>query len=118
MPSFPALRSGAVTMYGLQRETRFGTGVVQFCDDSEQRWKAHGALAAFTLEFRNIGGYDLANILEFFRSMKGAFDSTWDLTIDATTNSNLCFDQDEITWTETKPDRFSLSLRVRQVRAA
>ena len=118
MPSFPALRGGAVTMYGAQRETRFGTGVAQFRDDSEQRWKTHGALAAFTLEFRNIGGYDPANIVEFFRSMKGAFDSTWDLTIGGTMYANLCFAQDDLTWTETKPNRFSLSLRVRQARPA
>ncbi len=118
MASFPALRSGAVTMYGGQRETRFGTGVAQFCDDSEQRWKAHGPLAAFTLEFRHIDGYDLANVQEFFRSMKGAFDSTWDLTLGATLYANLCFDQDDFAWTETKPNRFSVSLRVRQARPA
>lgn len=105
-------------MDGLQRDIRFGTGVVQFCDDAEQRWKAQGALAAFTLEFRNIDGYDLANLLEFFRSMKGAFDSTWELTLGENSYANLCFDQDECTWTETKPNRFSLSLRVRQTRSA
>lgn len=118
MASFPALRSGAVTMYGCQRDLRFGTGMVQFCDDSEQRWKTHGRLVGFTLEFRNIDGYDFANIQEFFRSMKGAFDSTWDLTLDGTLHADLCFDTDEIAWTETKPNRFSLSLRVRQVRTS
>lgn len=116
MASFPALRSGAVTMYGGQREMTFGTAVVQFCDDSEQRWRSTGALAGFVLTLRNVDGYDLANVLEFFRSMKGRFDSSWDLTLGSTLYSNLTFDDDEITWTETKPDRFSLQLRVRQVR--
>lgn len=116
MASFPALRSGAVTMYGAQRDTRFGTGVVQFCDDTEQRWRQHRALAGFTLELRNVDGYDLANVLEFFRSMKGRWDTTWDLTLGGSTFANLAFDDDDITWTETKPDRFSVQLRVRQVR--
>lgn len=114
MASFPALRSGAVTMYGCQRETRYGTGLAQFCDDSEQRWKIHPALASFTLEYRNLDGYDLSAIQEFFRSMKGRFDSTWDLTIGGALYAHLSFDQDDFTWSETKPNRFTLSLRVRQ----
>ena len=116
MPSFPTLRSGVVTMYGAERTVRQGTGVVQFLDDSEQRWRQHGALAGFTLEFRHIDGYDLANVLEFFRSMKGRFDSTWDLTLGGTLHPYLAFEDDEISWQESKPNRFSLQLRVRQAR--
>jgi len=116
MASFPTLQSGKVTMLPAVREKRHGTEVVRFVNDTEQRWKRHVALSSFELRFRDIDGYDLGNILDFYRSMKGRFDSTWDLTLAAVTYQYMVFDQDELAWTEAKPDRFSLTVRCKQVR--
>lgn len=117
MASFPALQSGQVTMTPMVRERRYRTEVVEFCDGSTQRWAGQDGLHAFQLACQNLDGYDLANIVEFFRSMKGKFD-TWDLTIEGVTHPNLAFDQDELPATEGKPNRQSLALRVIQVRKA
>lgn len=117
MASFPALRSGQVTMYGATRERVYSTKVVRFVNDTEQRWAETAGLARFILTFTHIDGWDLANVLEFFRSNKGRFDSTWDITLAGVTYSYMAFDQDEFVWSETKPNRFSATLRLVQVRA-
>lgn len=117
MADFPTLRSGAVTRYGAVRERVHRTEVVQFCDDSEQRWKRKAPEAAFTLALTDLDGYDLSNVLEFFRSMKGRNDKTWNLVLNAVTYPNCAFAQDNITWQEARPELFTLSLRCRQVRA-
>ena len=116
MASFPALRSGQVTMTPMVRERRYRTEVVEFLDGSAQRWAGQEGLAGFQLQFSNLEGYDAANVIEFFRAMKGKFDGTWDLTLAGTLYSNLAFDQDELAATETLPDRFSFTLRVVQIR--
>ncbi len=103
-------------MTPMVRERRYRTEVVEFLDGSSQRWAGQDGLAAFQLTFANLEGYDVANVLEFFRSMKGRFDATWDLTLAGTTYPNLAFDQDELGATETLPNRFSFTLRVMQVR--
>lgn len=116
MASFPTLRSGRVTMYGAERETRFRTTVVQFVGDQEQRWRSQAPLTAWTLRLIDIDGYDLANVLAFWRSMKGKFDSTWDITVAGVLYSNMAFDQDEFSAVEAKPERYTVELRCLQTR--
>lgn len=117
MAAFPNLQSGSVTKYGAARDRVHRTAVVQFCNDTEQRWKQKKPEGAFSLQLTRINGYDLSNVLAFFRSMKGRFDSTWDLTLAGATYNNCCFSQDSISWTEAAPNLYTLSLRCRQVRA-
>lgn len=118
MPSFPALRRGGVTHYGATTEKRLVARVVPFEDDSEQRWKVVPSVPKFacTLVLTNLDGYDLANVLEFWRSMKGRFDSTWDITINGTTYTNMTFDEDEFTYVESRPEQFSVTLKCVQTK--
>lgn len=116
MPSFPTLRRGGVTHYGATTENRLVTRVVPFEDDSEQRWKVVPKSFACNLVFNNLDGYDLANVLEFRRSMKGRFDATWDITIGGVTYSNMAFEEDDFAPQETRPNQFSLTLKCIQTR--
>jgi len=132
MASFPTLATGQVAMYGTQRGRRYATEVAQFCDDSEQRWPVAQGTATFTLNlvdldgyedllvvtghFYDLDGYEVSNVEEFFRSMKGRYDTTWDVTVGGTLYSNMMFDQDEIAWTFTKPMLASAQIRCRQWR--
>ena len=116
MASFPTLQSGQVTMYPTTRVVECVTQVVSFCDDSEQRWPGRAALASFTLQFTDIDGYDLSTLLDFFRTTKAKFDTTWDITIGGTTYQHMMFDADEFTFTENKPNLYKLSLPCKQWR--
>lgn len=116
MPAvFPALRSGVVGMYPSTLGVVFATQVVQFVNDSEQRWSSQAGLGNFELTFTNINGYDLSILLDFFRSVKGAFDTTWTLTMNGSTHTNCTFLQDDFTWTESTPEHYTLTLQCRQV---
>ena len=103
-------------MLPLQRDVRHATSITEFLDGSEQAWAERAPLGGFTLALTNIGGYDLSNVLEFFRSQGGRF-GVWDLPLNGTTYNNISFDQDEIQWTEKSATRFTLSLRCLQMAA-
>jgi hypothetical protein len=116
MANFPNLKSGQVAMYGTGQTLAYNTGVVQFVNDSEQRWRGMPKLFRGTLSYTDLNGYDLGLLQEFFRSCKGRFDATWSLAIEGQTYNYLAFDQDDFTYTENLPNRYSCSLKVRQVR--
>ncbi len=92
--------------------------VLQFDDDSEQRWIEAPPLVRRTLELGHINAYDLANVIEFWRSMKGRFDATWDITIGGRTERNLAFADDTLNIEQTLPGRFNLTLKLMQTLAA
>ena len=112
---FPTLTSGVVTMTPATIGTGFGTRVMRFCNDTEQRWATRGQHGVFVLALTNISGYDLSNVLDFFRSVKGRFDATWTLTINSTTYSNMALDADDFVVLEQKPNFFTLQVKCRQV---
>jgi hypothetical protein len=116
MADFPALRSGVVGMYPATLGKIYKTEVVQFVNDSEQRWATWPGFGDFELVFTDINGYDLSLLLDFFRSMKGQFDDSWRLIINGQTYTNCCFLQDDFTYTESKPERYSITLKCRQTR--
>src|SRR3954462_2234731 len=110
MPTtFPTLRSGSFK-YPLTRGKTYKTGVLRFMNGSEQRWKSVAKLEPFVLEYRNLNGYDLSLLREFFRSAKGAFTTDIELTLGSTTYSNLAFDQDDFTPTQSGPGKFAVTL--------
>ena len=76
MNQFPTLTSGVVTMTPAALGTGFATRVMRFCNDAEQRWSARGQYGIFVLALTNISGFDLSNVRDFFRAVKGRFDST------------------------------------------
>lgn len=116
MAAFPSIRSGSVALYPLVRAREHLTRVVQFSDDSEQRWRVRPAIARFSLEFSDVNGYELSEILEFWRSMKGRFDATWEITIGGQTYQNMTFDSDECSFVENRPNRYTVRLSCIQTR--
>lgn len=116
MANFPTLKSGAVAMYGTTQTLAYNTGLVQFVNDAEQRWRGMPQLFRGTLNYTDLNGYDLGLLQEFFRSCKGRLDTTWSLTIDGQTWNDLTFDQDDFTYTESKPNLYACTLKVRQTR--
>lgn len=117
MASFPAIRNGSrIAMYGTTQSIGPKTTVVQFENGSEQRWNAVRSLWSGMINFTSVSGYDLGLVQQFFRSMKGQLDKTWDITIGGALYNNLTFEQDDFPQTEVKNGRFSFSLKCRQVR--
>ena len=116
MASFPLLTTGQIAMYGTAQGRRYATEVAQFCDDSEQRWPTAQGTATFTLNLVDLDGYEVSNVEEFFRSMRGRYDSTWDITIGGTLYSNMMFEADEIVWAFSRPMLQSSSITCRQWR--
>jgi hypothetical protein len=103
-------------MYGTEQAKRFETHVLTFENGSEQRWLSTRELWRGVLVFSSVSGYDLATVQGFFRSMKGQFDRTWDITIEGNTWSYLTFESDSFPQIENKQGRFSFQLACRQVR--
>lgn len=115
MASFPTLRSGQVTMTPLTRAVEFRTQVHRFKNGSEQRVAERGERARFVLSYTDLDGYDVSTLRDFWRSTKGAFDATWDITIDGVLYEGCAFESDEFAATEGKAERYAVSLAVRQI---
>lgn len=115
MPSFPTLRTGAVSKSGISRNRRFNTSVTVFTSGREQRFAQAIDRATFSLEFSGVDGHDLSTMRAFFYEMKGRF-GRFDLTIDGTTTTDCCFDTDTFPRAEATQGLFSFSLPVVQVR--
>lgn len=117
--SFPTLRSGNTVFYPFQDTHSFGTAVMQFLDDTEQRWRARNILRKFKLTLTDVNTYDASLVLQFFRSQFGTFDSSWSLTVGSDTYNNLSFSSDRFGMTEnSKRNRVSLQFDVVQVKSA
>jgi hypothetical protein len=116
--SFPTLKSGNTVFYPLKNTHSFGTGVLKFLDDTEQRWRARNMLRRFELALNKVNGYDSSLVLQFFRSQFGKFDSTWDITIGGVTHSNLAFTNDSFDHSEDTKNRHTLKFNVIQVKSA
>jgi hypothetical protein len=112
--SFPTLRSGQVTMTPLTRAVEFRTQVHRFRNGSEQRVAERGERARFVLSYTNLDGYDVSTLRDFWRSTKGAFDPTWDITVDGVLYEGCAFEDDAFTVAESKAERYSVSLRMVQ----
>ena len=133
MPNvFPTLSSGSMTVHGALGAgamaqypstivQSYATGIVQFVDDSEQRWTSRIVLFGATLEFRGLNGYDLSLIRNFWAQMKGGYvDSalvnTFTITIGGNTYNFCAFDGDEFEEECERAEQYSLQLKIRQVR--
>lgn len=116
MASFPNLSSGKPAMYPAMFAQEHRVVVNTFADGTEQRWRRRAPLSRWTLTYTDISAVDVATLWAFFNACKGAFDSTWDVTISGITYSYCCFDTDEFAVTESKPGRYNVTLVIRQVR--
>jgi len=116
MASFPALFSGAISLYPLTRGRRQPVAIQQWSDFSEQRWVQSAEVGRFQLTIDDVNATDKATIVTFFTNRKGSFDATWDLTIGADTYSYLAFEDNSLTCTETTDGLWSIRVTAVQTR--
>jgi hypothetical protein len=116
MATFPSLAAGAVMRLSSTTESKYGTTLLRFEDDFEQRFVRSLTHRFRVLTLTSLNGYDLSNVREFWNAMKGRFDSTWDIFVDGAWEYNMAFDTDQFLVTETQPGSFAVSLPCLQVR--
>ena len=116
MASFPALFSGVVTLYPVTQGERRPVGILQFSDFTEQRFRKSAPLARFVLTLEDLKEADRITIETFFDSVRGGFDSTWDITLDGATYSHMAFETDTMEQKQVAGNLWSVSLPCRQVR--
>ena len=97
------------------------TRTIQFVNSSEQRWTVRTALFGCVLEFHGLNGYDLSLLRNFFVQMKGSYVddallNTFSMTLAGITYSYLHFDDDKFESECDQAERYSLKLKVSQVR--
>ena len=117
MASFPALFHGSVALYPLTAAVRQTVGIHQFTDFTEQRFVEMPPLRRFVLVLEDISASDRDAIEAFFESVKGGFDSTWDITIGGTTHEHMVFETDVLADREADAELHTLTLPCRQVRS-
>lgn len=116
MASFPNLSFGTIALFPATECSAYLTGVFQHVNGTEQRFRKRAPLAEWTLQFDRITKADKDTIQGFFDSVKGGFDSTWDITIGGTLYSYMCFVDSALTVTETQPGAYSVTVKLRQTR--
>lgn len=126
MALFPTFSSGASFYYTSSFGQEFLSRVVKFVNDSEQRWAERAPLARVTMVFTDISSYDLSTLEAFWLSYKGSYidaamTNVFELTFtDVSGNSydwkNCYFMTNDFSPMETKPGRFSITLKVAQAR--
>jgi hypothetical protein len=116
MASFPQITYGRVAMYPLTRSRTFKTEVQQFLGDAEVRWVSQLPVTAFSIVFTDVDSESLSIIRSFWTSQSGASTSFFDFTLNGTTHNRLVFDSDSFSATQGKPNRWTVTIPVRQTR--
>ena len=130
--SFPTLSSGAcfvksdltgqpLARYPMEQSVGYATRIVRFLNDEEQAWTVHAKLAAFTLTYKAVPGYDVAKVVDFFNIFLGRYTDpahlfTFSIAVGSSTYDYCVFDQDEIEVAESVPNYFDFSVKIKQVR--
>lgn len=116
--TLPTIRGGVQCLYPVTRTVQFLTDVATALNASEARFKRRPPLTLLNLQYSGMDATDTAAMKAFFESQKGQFDSTWSVTIGATTYSAMTFLDDAFTVRETagSPMRYSFTLRARQTK--
>jgi hypothetical protein len=113
--AFPTLAHGQTTQSGLVHKLEIRADIQQFRSGAEQRYAISGLLNAFTIGLSNLRWSEVQDIRDFFILQLGAFDSLWSITLtDPATGIsrpylNMALDSDELSVSETKPARYSVS---------
>ena len=115
------LGAGAMAQYPATIVNSYVTRVVQFVNSSEQRWTVRTNLFGAVLEFRGLCGYDLSLLRNFFVSLKGSYVddallNTFSMTLAGITYSYLHFDDDKFEAEADNAERYSVKLKISQVR--
>ncbi len=115
------IKDNAIAMYPLARAYNIPSRVIQFLGDQEQRWSTNVELFSTILEFHSLNGYDLSVLVDFFRKMKGgcvnpSLTNTFEITLNGVLFKYCCFDQDGFSPISNIGEKFSTSLKIKQIR--
>ena len=121
MPTFPTISYRRVAQYPLTRTTVWKTEVLEYTNDQEQRWVKFNPRQEFELVFSDVDGTSISLVREFWQSMKGADQTTFDMNLgtgphgESYSWSNLLFVDDAFKITQNKPNRWKLTLKLRAI---
>jgi FAD/FMN-containing dehydrogenase len=114
MPSFPALKTGAVAQYPAKRQIRFSTQVVEFIDGTEQRFREYTqALRRWVIRLDLLDATEVQALATFFDSVGPvspfSFTDPWDGSI----HPNCVIEGGEFTaeWLDEFNGRTELTIR-------
>lgn len=130
--TFPTLSSGSMAVHGTLGSgamaqhpativNSYVTRVITFLDSSEQRFTVRNVLFGCVLEFKNLNGYDLSLLRNFFVQMKGSYVdpallNVFSMTIAGETYGWLHLDDDKFEAECDNVERYSCKLKISQVR--
>jgi hypothetical protein len=118
---FPALSGGFTAKYPLKRTHKHRSTVYVHGDFTEQRFAKGTQLDEFELHFTSIPTADKNKIEAFFSSVRGQFDTTWQIYIDdidgvAKIYHHMQFMDPTFTAVENDEGFWTFTLRMRQTR--
>lgn len=105
----------AQVLYPFTRTVSFFTRVTTNTNGSEQRWASRPPLYEFQLPMNQITGTDKASWLSTFSSEGGRFGQDLQLTLGATTYSNLTILHDDLSVENQSGNIYNQNLNLRQV---
>jgi phage-related protein len=113
-PVFPTISSGDAWLAPATQTVTMQTEVVTFLDDSEQRWRSGDPLAAWDLTFSDITWADTQLLLNFFSTVKGAYQTPWTFPFIGTNYTGMAFELDAFEAVENQAQLWTVSMRFRQ----
>ncbi len=118
--TLPLVRVSAQALYPVTRRVEFLTDVATAVNYTEQRSKTRPPLTRFVFPYAKVSAADLTSIRNFLESQKGPFDTTWSVTLGATTYSHLMSEDDSFSAVEADGSQtaYSFTLRARQTQNA
>lgn len=122
--AFPVISGGSVAKYPLTRHRIQRGAIATFLDFSEQRFSKGVPLNDFELTWSKIPTADKDAIRDFFNARLGAFDTTWQITIEDPPGSPTTFQhmqfipKQQFEAKEESTGLWSFSLKIRQTRRA
>ena len=119
MASFPALKTGVVAQYPLDRQKEYSTQVLRFLDGSEQRFPACGAaLRRWVIRLDLLDEGELASLGAFFEAQGGrAGVFSFTDPFDAAVYANCSFDADAFQATYGGPQEGQASVTIKENRS-
>lgn len=116
MATFPTPFAGKSAVYPVTIAKRYPVAVLKFTDASEQRYRQSAAVHRFVLQVDQATRTEKDAISDFFETVKGSFDATWDMNLGGVSYLYLAFADDKMTATESSNGIWSLTVNIVQTR--
>jgi len=115
MITFPALKTGAVAQYPLERGVRFSTQAVRFLDGSQQRFRMYGnGLRRWTVKLDLLDEQELGAVIDFIEALGSAVFAFID-PVSGTTASNCVISGEQFDATMTGEAKGQTTVMIEEV---